>query len=66
MIPKSKRRTIIVNGTTYEYCIRGYVRIFIKNLTTKKEFKWSDEWKPKWGQSLTPKDVRQLILDNCV
>ena len=64
MIPKSKRRIIIVHGTTYEYCIGGCVDVFIKNLTTKKEFKWWEEWKPKWGQALTPKDIRKLILDN--
>jgi len=66
MIPKSKRRVIVVNGTTYEYCICRCVEVYIKNLTTKKEFTWWEEWKPKWKQALTPKNIRQLILDNHV
>jgi len=28
MIPKSKRRKIIINSVEYEYCISGFVSIY--------------------------------------
>lgn len=61
MIPKSKRRTLTIDNTTYEYCVTGYVSIYIKNLSTNETIKWHDEWKHKWKQSVTPKDIEELI-----
>ena len=52
MIPKSKRRKIIINGVEYEYCISGFVSIYIKNLATKQQTSWYLELKPKWGGSI--------------
>lgn len=62
MIPKSKRKTIDVNGTKYEYCVTGYVAVFIKNLTTMEEIHWHQEVKPKWKTPVTPRDIRELIV----
>lgn len=61
MIPASLRRTIIVDGTEYEYCITGCVAVYIKNLKTKKEIKWFDDWKVKWKQSIKPRDIATII-----
>lgn len=61
MIPKSKRRTITVGGDEYEYCVTGSVTVYIKNLRTGDELTWWDEWKPKWKQQVTPKDVQTII-----
>jgi hypothetical protein len=61
MIPKNKRRVITVSGTRYEYCVVGCVDIYIKNLTTNETLSWGDDWKQKWKQSITPKDIRTLI-----
>jgi len=61
MIPKKYRRTIIVNGDEWEYCIRGCCNVFIKNQRTKEEIKWWQEWKSKWKESLTPKDIKEII-----
>lgn len=62
MIPKRIRRTIIVDGQEYEYCVTGFIDIFIKNLKTKKEMRWYNDWKPKWKQSVKPSDIKNLIL----
>jgi hypothetical protein len=64
MIPKSKRRTIVVGGDEYEYCVKGCVSIYIKNLRTGKQIRWWDEWKPKWHQEVTPEFIRELIIAN--
>ena len=61
MIPKSKRRVIMVNGDEYEYCVTGCVSIYIRNLRTGNEIIWGDDWKPKWKQNVTPKDIRTII-----
>ena len=61
MIPKNKRRTIIVNGQEWEYCISGFVSVFIKNQATKQIIEWWQDWKEKWKQAITPKDIRELI-----
>jgi len=60
-IPRNKRRTIIVNGIKWEYCISNFVSIHLKNLLTKEQYSWYFEVKPKWGTQLTPKDVEELI-----
>jgi len=63
MIPKSKRRKIIINGVEYEYCISGFVSIYIKNLATKQQTSWYLELKPKWGVQFSPKDIKEIILN---
>jgi hypothetical protein len=60
-IPRNKRRTIIVDGVKWEYCIRNFVSIYLKNLLTKEKYSWYLEVKPKWGTQFTPKDVEELI-----
>ena len=65
-IPKNKRRTIVVNGTRYEYCITGFVTVYIKNLDTGNEFSWWEDWKRKWSWQIGPKDIRKLIVDSGV
>lgn len=61
MIPKKKRRLITVDGAKYEYCISGCVRVFIRNLATGETMEWWQDWKPKWKQTVTPKDIAELI-----
>ena len=64
MIPKNKRRTIVVNDSEYEYAITGRysASIFIKNLTTNQTCtKYYD-----YECSITPSDIRQIILDEGV
>jgi hypothetical protein len=61
MIPKKIRRTIIVDDVEYEYCITGCcedARVFIKNMTSNKSCKRYYE-----EQSITPSDVRKIILE---
>ena len=62
MIPKNKRRSIVVNEVSYEYAVTGYVSIFIKNLTTKRICRKYFDVKPKWKTQITPLQVRQIIL----
>lgn len=62
MIPKKKRRTIMVNGTVYEYCLSGFVNFYIKNLTTGKRATDFQDVEPKWKVQITPKNVRDWIL----
>jgi hypothetical protein len=62
-IPRNKRRTIIVNGIKWEYCISNFVSIYLKNLLTKEQYSWYLEVKPKWGTQFTPKDVEELITE---
>lgn len=64
MIPKSKRRTIVVGGDEYEYCVTGCVDIYIKNLRTGKQIRWGEDWKSKWKQQVTPEFIRELIIAN--
>jgi len=61
MIPKSKRRTILVNGDEYEYCVTGSVSLYIRNLRTNDELRWWIEWKPKDKHEIKPSDIRTLI-----
>lgn len=61
MIPKNIRRTITVNNILYEYCVTGCVCVFIRNMITNEKINWYQEWKDKWQQSITPKDIRTLI-----
>jgi len=61
-IPRNKRRTIVVHGITYEYAVTSFVSVFIKNLSTREEYSWYQEWKEKWGQSLKPSDIEELIV----
>lgn len=61
MMPKRIRKTIVVNGDEHEYCVTGFVTVFIKNLRTKLEIRWHQEWKPKWQQAIRPRDIRTLI-----
>lgn len=61
MIPKRKRRLIVVNNTLYEYAIIGHISVVIHNLSTNELIKWHTEWKPKWKQALTPKAIREII-----
>jgi len=64
MIPKNKRRTIVVNDVEYEYCITGHydARVFIKNLTTNATARryFNDECQ------IGPAEIRQIILDEGV
>ena len=61
MIPKRKRRVLVIDDTTYEYCIIGHVSVFIHNQKTNERISWHQEWKPKWKQSIKPSDVRTII-----
>ena len=62
MIPKNKRRTIMVDGIEYEYCVTGCVTIFIRNTLSKESWDWHQEWKEKWKSPVTPEFVKELIL----
>jgi len=64
MIPKSKRRTITVDGVEYEYCIQGRHSkdIYIKNLKTNEQVKWYVDDHMEYTP-ITPKDIRELILN---
>ena len=59
MIPKSKRRVIVVDGAEWEYCISGVdcITIFLHNMTTNEKISWHTES----GGRATPKDIRTLI-----
>jgi len=59
-IPKNKRRIITV-GDRYEYCVKGFISIFIRNIRTDKRYTWHMEVKPKWRVSITPIEIRNLI-----
>ena len=62
MIAKKLRKTITVDGVEYEYCVTGCVNVFIRQLTSPhKTFKWWEEWKPKWKQAITPKNIESII-----
>jgi len=61
MIPRDKRRTIVVNDNTYEYAITGYVSIFIKNLKTKNIVKKYIDVKSKWKTQVLPSQIRKII-----
>lgn len=72
MIPKNKRRSIVVKGIEYEYCIGGErtdegrsidVVIYIKNLSTMKTF--SKLYEVMDG-SIKPSDVKEMIIENKV
>lgn len=60
MIPKKLRRTIVVNGTQYEYCVTGpyCADVFIRNPKTKEQIDWYVEGE---GIKITPKDIRTII-----
>lgn len=60
-IPKDKRRKIMVDGTRYEYCVTGFISIFLRNLHTDERFTWHMEVEPKWRTAITPVDIRTLI-----
>ena len=58
MIPKKIRRTIIVNGQEWEYCITGSIMVFAKNIKTKEVITWYDE---QYDFGITPSDIKTLI-----
>ena len=62
MIPKKKRRTITVNGTKYEYCLSGYVNLFIVNLKTGEKATDFQDVEPDWKVQIKPKDIRNWII----
>jgi hypothetical protein len=64
MIPENKRRTIVINDIEYEYAITNHYskNIFIKNLTTNHTCKKYYDYEC----SITPSDIRQIILDEGV
>jgi len=59
MIPKSKRRVIVVGGDEWEYCIRGNysVNIFIHNMRTSEKLSWYMDGDGR----ITPKDIKTII-----
>jgi len=63
-IPSKIRRTITVNGETFEYCIQGYITVYAKSLVTNREIRWHMEAKEKWGMSVKPADIKFLIENN--
>lgn len=60
MIPKKIRRTIIVNGEEWEYCITGKycADVFLHNLKNNAKIKWYAEGE---GIAVKPSDIRSLI-----
>jgi hypothetical protein len=63
-IPKNKCRLIIVNNVLYEYCVTGFINIFIKNTVTKKTCKKVFDVKPKWKKQIHPSDIKSLIIES--
>ena len=54
-------RSVIVDGVEWEYCVRGFIGIYLKNLITNEAYRWWQDVKPKWGYSFKPSDVANLI-----
>jgi len=59
MIPKNKRRLIVVDDVQYEYCVTGFhtTKIFIKNFATNKTLDYYFDYAVR----VTPSFVEQLI-----
>ncbi len=60
MIPKKIRRTIMVKGQKWEYCITGRdcADVFLHNLKTNEKINWYVEGE---GISVKPSDIKNLI-----
>lgn len=67
MLPKKRRKEIIVNNVLYHYIVNGYVTVTIRNNNTGEVFRHYDDWKPKWNSQMKPSDVEQIIIkhNNC-
>ena len=63
MIPKKKRRKIIVKDVLYYYSIGYYPTIFVENSITKKTIKWMPEYDDDSYWRITPLMVRDLIIE---
>jgi len=59
MIPKFKRRKIIVDGNEWEYCITGKWEpsVFIHNIASNEKI----DWNINCECVIKPKDIRTLI-----
>ncbi len=62
MIPKKKRRTIVVNNIEYEYSVTGHYdkSIFIRNLSSKKSKSYFIDGELK----ICPSHIREAILED--
>jgi hypothetical protein len=63
VIPKEKRRTIMVDGQNYEYAVTDSTSIFIKNLGTGKTARRYYDNKPKWHMQYGPADIKKIIKE---
>jgi len=61
MLPKKGRREITVDGVLYHYIVKGYITMIFRNSETGEVKTWHQECKPKWGMSLEPSDVANII-----
>ena len=64
MIPKNKRKRIIVNGEEWYYAVSGYTFVFIVNYQTKEEIHYYEDNKPKWKREILHSDVRKIIKNH--
>jgi hypothetical protein len=64
MIPKNKRKRIIVDGEEWYYAVSGYTSIFIVNYKTKEEIHYYEDNKPKWKKQILHSDIRRIIKNH--
>jgi methionyl-tRNA synthetase len=61
MLPSKGRRNIVIDGVTWHYTIRGYVRVICNNPETGEIIEWYEDVKPKWQTQITPSLVEDII-----